>query len=246
MNKNLLLLVIIFVSTNVILAQTIRKPINISNDFYTIKIDEGVGQKFDLKGGVIGQTYTITKQREGFIRMEDAPLKMVLQNVFPDKTFIIKSLALPDKVISIELAYPGITKEEASNLFLQQLTKYFSWKINEQQGSQEKWTFQLLDSLKLAKQAHEPKDIPEGYGVLEMNSSDGDWSVEKSTLDDLANRLGKKIDIKIDNTITFEKKYHFDFMLKESFDYEVIKNKLQEYGIGVIIEKNSSKVIEIE
>lgn len=247
MNKNLLLQLILIVTTNAIFAQTSRKAINISNDFYTIKIDDGVGQKLNLQGGTIGkQTYTITKQGEGFIRMQDAPLKMVLKNVFPDKIFKIKSLTQPEEVISIELAYPGITKDEASKLFLQNLSEYFSWKINEQQGLSEKWTFQLLDSLKLAKQAHEPKDIPEGYGVLEMNSSDGDWSVEKSTLEDLANRLGKKIDVKIDNAITSEKKFHFEFTLKKPFDFEIVNKKLKEYGIGIVKEKNTNRVIEIE
>ncbi len=241
MKKNLFLLSFTFFLSQYGYSQNSRTPIDISNEFYTIKISEGISP---LKGSRV----SVEKKENNSFNIENASLKTILERVFPNSTLKFVDNKFAEELLNVTLTFRGISFEEFQPLFIQQISKYFPIKIVDLKGILEKWTFQKQDSVLLSKKFSVVKfmDVPSNkINSMVTYSSDGDFKAQKVSLDGFAKNLSQQIKIPIENKIESKGVYDFELKISNPIDYEDIKKQLEGFGFQIVTEKYNNKVLEI-
>jgi hypothetical protein len=241
MKNVILILSFILVLTNTSFCQNSRKPINISNDFYTIKISDGIGK-------ISGSTITTEKNGKDYIKIENASLKTILERVYQNSSLKFTDNTFANQYLTVDLTFQGISLDEFQPLFKQQICTYFPIKILEFKGDSEKWTLQIQDSVLLASKVFSAKLMDvfgKGFKTLETYNDSGKYKIENVSLDEFAKKISKLLKIPVKNNIESKSVYTFELKITNPIDYEDVKKQLEGFGFQIISEKYSNKVIEI-
>ncbi len=241
MKKHLLLLIYILLSNKYCYSQNLRPQINISNDFYTIKISEGVGK-------VNGSIRTVEKNGINYFKIENASFKTILERVFPYSNLKFIDNSIINQYLNVDLIFQGISLDEFQPLFIQQISNYFPVKITGFKSESEKWTLQKQDSSLLSKKIHTVKlmdAIKRQYSSLVSFSSDGEYKAEGISLNEFGKKLSQQIHIPIENKIESKSVYDFELKISNPIDYENIKKQLESFGFQIITEKYNNETLEI-
>jgi hypothetical protein len=241
MKNAIFILSFILVVTNISFCQNSRKPINISNDFYTIKISDGVGY-------TNGYTKTTEKNGTDYFKMENVRLRTIFERVYPNSTLKFSDNKYANKFLNVDLIFQGMSLEEFQPLFKQQICNYFPIKILELKGDSEKWTLRKQDSVLLASKVFSAKlmdVLGKGFKTLETFDDSGKYKIENVSLEEFAKKLSKLLKIPVENNIESKSVYAFELKITQPIDYEDVKKQLESFGFQIISEKYNNKVLEI-